>query len=88
MESLTSMRSPWLEMQDALRSLRRTTYALSGFLVVVLSVLGFRAATLAAFEVSLVFVVGLGMFLAVVLVDLRQFCEGATERIRQLGDRE
>jgi hypothetical protein len=24
----------------------------------------------------------------VVLVDLRQFCEGATERIRQLGDRE
>jgi len=87
LEQMTaSVSSPWLEMQNALRSLRRTTYVLSGFLVFALVVLGLMSIR-GTLEVSLVFVIGLGPFITVILADLRQFCEGVMERIRQLSEK-
>lgn len=80
-----SVSSPWLEMQDALKSLRQTTYVLSGFLGFLLLVLGLTWMR-GALELSLVFVIVLGLFLTVIIVDLRQFCEAMAERIRQLSE--
>ena len=86
MEDMTArVSSPWLEMQAALASLRRITYVLSGFIgfsLVILALIGLQG----VLDLSLLFVISLGLLLAVTIVELRRFCAAVTERIRQLSE--
>lgn len=71
-------------MQDAMRSMRWMTYALSGFLGFLLLVLVIQL-SIGRLDLSVLLLTVLVGFLGVILVDVRRFCEATTDRIRQIS---
>ncbi len=86
-DTIIATDSPWLEMQDAVRSLQKTKVPLAVFVALMWVVTAILLAQSRPIDMGVFFLAILGGFVAVVLHDVHQFCLGTMERVRQLGER-
>lgn len=84
MEPLVTAPSPWLQMQGSMKTLRTALLGIH-FFTAVLFALVFIAVIQGHLDFGLLFTFLFTLSVGVALHEVHEFCEAATERIRQLS---